>query len=311
MSTFILTTPVAFLVFNRPLETAAVFKAIREARPQQLLVVADGPRANRPDDIIKCAEVRSIVEQIDWPCEVVSNYSETNLGCKIRVSSGLDWVFSQVEEAIILEDDCLPDVSFFPFCQELLANYRNDERVMMICGTNLLGSWKDDRQSYHFANYDWVWGWASWRRAWQQYDVTMSKWKDPVCRDGIRQLLQNKEFLSLREKAFQQAFDNKIDTWDYQWSFTRLLYEGLAVIPCINLVTNIGYGWEATHTVVMDDELADMARGRISLPLRYQDGIVADREYDLSVVRMIASKNTLYKRFVRLLGLIRLILFRR
>lgn len=311
MSTFIMTTPIAFIVFNRPEVTAEVFKAIRKVRPRHLLVVADGPRANRPDDIIKCTEVRRIVEQIDWPCEVFRNYTETNLGCKRRVSSGLDWVFSQVEEAIILEDDCLPDASFFPFCQELLATYRNDDRVMMVCGTNLLGSWRDARQSYHFANYDWVWGWASWRRAWKQYDVTMSEWKDPACRDRISQILQNKEFFMLRKKAFQQAFDNKVDTWDYQWSFSRLLHEGLAIVPSINLVTNIGYGWDATHTKVMDDELADMARGRISLPLRIPDGIVADRDYDHSVARMIASKDTLYRRIIRLLALIRLVLLRR
>lgn len=310
-SNFDLTTPVALLVFNRPETTAKVFAAVRIARPKQLLLVADGPRKDHADDSALCAEVRSIVEQIDWPCEVLYNYSETNLGCKMRVSSGLDWVFSQVEEAIILEDDCLPDASFFPFCQELLARYLDDERVMMVCGTNLLGRWKDDRQSYHFANYDWVWGWASWRRAWRKYDVTMSQWSDPCCRNKIRQLLQNDEFFSLREKAFQQAFDNNIDTWDYQWSFTRHLYEGLAVVPSINLVTNIGYGRDATHTKVMDNELAGMSSGRIDLPLRCPEGIVSDSGYDLLVVRMIARKNTLYNRIVRLLGLIRFFISRR
>lgn len=308
---FDLTTPVVLIVFNRPETTARVFAAIREARPQQLLVVADGPRANRPDDALKCTEVRAIVEQVDWPCEVARNYSETNLGCKMRVSSGLDWVFSQVEEAIILEDDCLPDASFFPFCQDLLSTYRNDERVMMVCGANLLGRWKDDRQSYHFANYDWVWGWASWRRAWRQYDVTMSQWKDIGCRNRIRQLLQNKDFFAMREKAFQQAYDNRVDTWDYQWSFARLFNEGLAIVPSINLVKNIGYGRDATHTRVMDDELADMTTGMITLPLRPPGGFIVDGEYDLSVVRMIARKNTLYSRIVRFLGLIRLILFRK
>jgi hypothetical protein len=307
MSSFTLTTPVALLVFNRPETTARVFAAIREARPSQLLVVADGPRSNRPDDVIKCAEVKRIVGQVDWPCEVQRNYSETNLGCKMRVSSGLDWVFSQVEEAIILEDDCLPDASFFQFCQELLVTYRFDERIMTICGTNLLGSWKDDRQSYHFAHYDWVWGWASWRRAWRKYDVTMSVWCEPQCRDRIRRLLQNDEFFALREKAFQQAFDNKIDTWDYQWSFARLSNKGLAVVPSINLVTNIGYGRDATHTRVMDDELADMAAVQIALPLCHPDRIIADREYDLSVVRMIARKNTLFSRIVNFIGLVRLI----
>jgi hypothetical protein len=311
MNPFTMTTPVALLVFNRPETTKRVLEVIRKVRPSQLLLVADGPRTGHPTDVDKCAEVVSILDQIDWPCEVLRNYSQTNLGCKVRVSSGLDWVFSQVEEAIILEDDCLPDVSFFPFCQEMLATYRHDKRVMTVCGTNLLGRWKDDRQSYHFANYDWVWGWASWRRAWQKYDVTMSQWENPSCRIRVRRILQDDEFYALREMAFQQAFDNRIDTWDYQWSFARLLHEGLAAVPSINLVTNIGYGREATHTRVMDDELAGMETGRLVLPLRHPRSIVPDSEYDLSVVRMIARKNTLYCRIVRFFGLVRLILFRR
>ncbi len=306
-----ITSPVAFLVFNRPAETESVFNAIRAARPPKLLVVADGPRINHPDDVLYCGEVRRIVEQVDWPCEVFSNYSSTNLGCKIRVSSGLDWVFSQVEEAIILEDDCLPDTSFFSYCQELLEIYRNDERVMMVCGTNLLGRWKDDRQSYHFANYDWVWGWATWRRAWQHYDVTMSHWRDPCCRNRIQQVLLNKEFIGLREKDFQQAFNNKIDTWDYQWSFSRLLCGGLAIIPSVNLVSNIGYGRDATHTKVMDSELANIAKGRFELPLRHPDCKIADSDYDLSVVQIIAKRNTLCSRIVGLLGLVRLFFFRK
>lgn len=309
MNTFTLTTPVALLVFNRPEATARVFAAIREARPQQLLVVADAPRPDCSNDLQKCTEVRTIVEQVDWPCEVLRNYSETNLGCKIRVSSGLDWVFSQVEEAIILEDDCLPDASFFPFCQELLSTYRDDERVMMVCGTNLLGRWKDDRQSYHFANYDWVWGWASWRRAWRHYDVTMSEWKDPHCRDKIRQFLNNVDLYSLREKDFQQAYDNRVDTWDYQWYFTRILHQGLAVVPCINMVSNIGFGRDATHTMVMDDELAGMEASRVEFPLIGPNGVVPDDEYDHLVVQMIARKHTLYSRIIRLFGLIRLLIF--
>jgi len=311
MSIFNLTTPVVLLVFNRPETTAQVFAAIREACPQKLLVVADGPRPDHPDDLQKCTEVRHIVKQVDWPCEVLQEYSDINLGCKVRVSSGLDWAFSQVEEAIILEDDCLPDASFFQFCQELLTVYRDDERVMTVCGTNLLGSWKEDRQSYHFAHYDWVWGWASWRRAWQKYDVTMALWGEPECRNRIKELLQDNRYFSLREQAFQQAFDNRIDTWDYQWSFSQLSHEGLAIVPSSNLVSNIGYGRDATHTRVMDEELASMATSRIALPLRHPDGLIVDREYDLAVVQMIARKNSLYNRLVRLLALARLIFSRR
>lgn len=304
MSDFVLTTPVALLVFNRPELTARVFAAIREARPPRLLVVADGPRRSRPDDPERCAEVRRIVGQVDWPCELLCNYSEENLGCRMRVSGGLDWVFEQVEEAIILEDDCLPDPTFFRFCQELLHHYRDDEQVMTICGTNLLGRWKDDRQSYHFAQYDFVWGWASWRRAWLHYDLEMRLWNDPDCRQRIRSSLQNDRFWHLREKTFQQAFDNKIDTWDYQWAFARNTLNGLAIVPSINLVTNLGYGADATHTIVMDEEFAAIPTGVMGFPLIHDKSFMSDVKYDLNVVALLTRKNSLIERIIRFCRLI-------
>lgn len=299
MSDFVLTTPVALLVFNRPELTTRVFAAIRAARPPRLLVVADGPRRGRPDDPERCAEVRRIVEQVDWPCELLCNYSEENLGCRMRVSGGLDWVFGQVEEAIILEDDCLPDPTFFRFCQELLQHYRDDERVMTICGTNLLGRWKDDRQSYHFAQYDFVWGWASWRRAWRHYDLEMRLWHDPDCRQRIRRTLQNDRFWRLREKTFQQAFDNRIDTWDYQWAFARTAQGGLAVVPSINLVANIGFGIDATHTIVPDKDFSAISTGRVTFPLRHNGLLLADADYDMKVVAMQTQKDSLRERIIR------------
>lgn len=303
MNDFVLTTPVALLVFNRPELTARVFAAIRAARPPQLLVVADGPRRGRPDDPERCSEVRRIVEQVDWLCELFCNYSEENLGCKIRVSSGLDWVFGLVEEAIILEDDCLPDPTFFRFCQELLHHYRDEERVMTICGANLLGRWKDDRQSYHFAQYDFVWGWASWRRAWRHYDLEMRLWHDPDCRQRIRSILQNERLWRLREKTFQQAFDKGIDTWDYQWAFARTVRGGLAVVPSVNLITNIGYGADATHTIVMDEELAAIPTSRMDFALTHNESFLSDQEYDLKVVTMLSRKDSLIVRVIRLLRL--------
>lgn len=303
MNDFVLTTPVALLVFNRPELTARVFAAIRAARPPQLLVVADGPRRGRPDDPERCSEVRRIVEQVDWLCELFCNYSEENLGCKIRVSSGLDWVFGLVEEAIILEDDCLPDPTFFRFCQELLHHYRDEERVMTICGANLLGRWKDDRQSYHFAQYDFVWGWASWRRAWRHYDLEMRLWHDPDCRQRIRSILQNERLWRLREKTFQQAFDKGIDTWDYQWAFARTVRGGLAVVPSVNLITNIGYGADATHTIVMDEELAAIPTSRMDFALTHNESFLSDQEYDLKVVAMLSRKDSLIVRVIRLLRL--------
>jgi GT2 family glycosyltransferase len=163
MANFQLTTPVAFLIFNRPDTTARVFEAIRQAKPPKLLVVADGPRPDRPDDIEKCKAARAIVEGVDWDCEVLKNYSDINLGCGKRPATGITWVFEQVEEAIILEDDCMPNPTFFEFCQAMLAEYRDDKRIMMIGGTNFLGEWKSKIQSYHFSFYGGTWGWASYK----------------------------------------------------------------------------------------------------------------------------------------------------
>src|SRR5665648_587346 len=169
MSNFQLKTPVAFIIFNRPETTRRVFAEIAKARPTKLLVIADGPRATHPDDAEKCAVVRAIIDGVDWDCEVLKNYSDVNLGCKRRVSSGLDWVFDTVEEAIILEDDCLPHPTFFRFCEEMLAKYRDDKRIAMISGDNFQFGKKRTEYSYYFSRYTHIWGWASWRRAWDNY----------------------------------------------------------------------------------------------------------------------------------------------
>jgi hypothetical protein len=157
-------TPIAFFIFNRPDTTARVFEAIRQAQPSKLLVVADGPRSTRPGEAEKCAATRAIIDQVDWECEVLTNYSDVNLGCRHRVSSGLDWVFEQVEEAIILEDDCLPHPTFFRFCEELLEWYRHDHRIVAISGDNFQNGHQSGEFSYYFSRYVHIWGWATWRR---------------------------------------------------------------------------------------------------------------------------------------------------
>lgn len=171
-------TPVAFIIFNRPDRTAKVFEAIRQARPSMLLVAADGPRVNRTGETGKCAETRSIIDRVDWPCEVLTNYSDINMGMKQREATAFSWVFDIVEEAILLEDDCLPHPTFFRYCEELLRYYRHDERVMTISGDNTpLGNPRNrqTQDSYYFSIYARTWGWATWRRAWQHYDLEMKK----------------------------------------------------------------------------------------------------------------------------------------
>lgn len=302
MNTFIMTTPIAFLVFNRPEETAAVFKAIREVRPRHLLVVADGPRVNRPDDVKKCAKVRSIIEQVDWPCEVVCNYSETNLGCKTRVSSGLDWVFSQVEEAIILEDDCLPDSTFFRFCQEMLDQYRFDERITMISGANLLGEWKSAVQSYHFSTNGGIWGWASWRRAWQHYDVNMPLWWERASQLKISAALGGGRFYRARAIEYGRAAAGKIDTWDYQWNFAQLLHSGVAAVSAVNLVSNIGFNADATHTVNPSTLFSGIPTTPCRFPLSSYPLTTVDHDYDAAVHRLAQSERPLLLKLADLIS---------
>lgn len=242
-----LQTPVAFLIFNRPDTTAQVFAAIRAAQPETLLIVADGPRSDRPTEHLKCNEVRAIVEQIDWPCNVLRNYSEANLGCKRRVSTGLDWVFSMVEEAIILEDDCLPDPSFFQFCEEVLKYYRDDKRIMMIGGTNYLLDELDIQESYFFSRYYPIWGWATWRRAWQLYDIDMKAWPRLKEQASLNALIPQKFIRRMLSTLFDSAWrEGGVNTWDIQWCYTCLLNNGLCAVPKVNLISNIGV--DGTHT---------------------------------------------------------------
>ena len=233
-------TPVAFLIFNRPDTTEQVFAAIRRARPPMLLVVADGPRADCSGEAAQCAAARAVIAQVDWPCKVLKNYSDVNLGCKQRIASGLDWVFREVEEAIILEDDCLPHPDFFPFCEKLLERYRDDERVMMIGGTNYLLDKLDIPESYCFSRYFPIWGWASWRRAWAMYDINMKEWPRLKAEGHLRSLYGQWYMRRHLTKAFDATYAGRINTWDTQWFYSCLFNSGLSIIPRRNMISNIG-----------------------------------------------------------------------
>jgi hypothetical protein len=279
MSTFTLTTPVALLVFNRPETTARVFSAIREARPAQLLVVADGPRSNRPDDLIKCAEVSRIVDQVDWPCTVLKNYADVNLGCRMRVSSGLDWVFSQVEEAIILEDDCLPHPFFFEFCERLLVYYKTDTRIMHIGGSNYQSGKKRGEGSYYFSRLNHIWGWATWRRAWKFYDVGMGTFPSFLSTNQIANVFTELEVQAYWINSFLSIYRNKLDTWDYQWTYAMWCQDGLAILPNVNMIANIGFHSEATHTKDSSSLFANMPTFSMDL-IEHPSCVLPDIEAD-------------------------------
>jgi len=267
--------PIAFFVFNRPELTARVFEVIRRIKPAKLLLIADGPRVDRPGEARKCVAVRVILEHVDWPCEVLRNYSDNNLGCKKRVSSGLDWVFEQTEEAIILEDDCLPHPTFFAFCQELLDKYREDSQVMMISGNNFLSGNLRTAFSYYFSRYPHIWGWASWKRAWRLYDGTMSLWQEYKRGCWLQDHFSSRQVLRYWEDMFSRTHDGLIDTWDYQLAFACLVNGGLCVVPDRNLVTNIGFGVDATHTRKKNKQ-AEVPLEAMEFPLHHPPFVLRD-----------------------------------
>lgn len=294
-------TPIIFVVFNRVDTTEKVFEAIREVQPPKLLVIADGPRANKPGEAEKCATVRAIIDRVDWDCEVMKNYSEINLGCRDRISSGFDWAFNNVEEAIILEDDCLPHPTFFPFCEELLDHYRDDKRIMSIAGVNLQLGRKRTEDSYYFSRFSNCWGWATWRRAWQYYDVDMKLW--PQLRESgfLKNLLANPQSVKVWDSAFQVSYDGTVNNWFFRWLFTCWVQNGLGIIPEKNLISNIGFGSQATHTSEEDSTYSNMPTEAMTFPLRHPNhtipNFVADQftqdtfyDYHPALIRRIKKK---------------------
>lgn len=272
-------TPIAFIIFNRPRHTRQSFALIREQRPSKLLIIADGPRLGHPTDGERCRETREIVKNIDWPCEVLRNYADINLGCKNRVSSGLDWVFTQVDKAIILEDDCLPNKDFFSFCDELLVRYENDPRVWVVTGNNFQNGVRRGDAAYYFSKFNHCWGWASWRRAWQHYRVDIPFWPAWKDTEDWHTKLPDPVERKIWSKLLDDVQRGDIDTWDYQWTATTWYFGGLTATPQVNLVTNIGIGPDATHTVASEEQagLPALSLGPLTHPRVIKQDLAADR----------------------------------
>ena len=271
-------TPILFIVFNRPDTTKRVFDVIRQLAPQRLYIAADGPREGNAKDSSNVTEVRRIIEKVDWDCQVKTLFRERNLRCKIAVSSAIDWFIENVEEGIVLEDDCLPDPSFFLFCEELLAKYRNDKRIVLIAGDNFQWKQPSSSDSYYFSRYSHIWGWASWRRAWKCYDVKMSAWPE-VRHAGILQEKLGRDEYGFWEKQFDKAFNGKINTWDIQLLFAFLMQNGLCVLPSVNLVSNIGFRADGTHTKSVN-ESAILLSNPLTFPLSHPRSIIRDERQD-------------------------------
>lgn len=284
-------TAIAMLIFNRPENTRKVFEQVRKVKPSKLFIIADGPRENKEDDKLKCKQTREIFNNIDWNCEVYKNFSEVNLGCAKRGATGFSWVFDNVEECIFLEDDCLPNITFFRFCDELLEKYRNDTRIMLISGTNQLGKWEKSKYSYHFSKFGGIWGWASWKRAWKYYDFDIKLWNDKNIKNILRQRLNFFQYIS-RKSIYDDIYnkDATFSSWAYQWGFSRIVQSGLAISPKVNLITNIGAGKDATNTKKAS-AVSNLKSYEIEFPLRHPPYIIVDDEYDKKMYNKICGSN--------------------
>ena len=277
-------TPILFLVFNRPECTSKVFNAIKNAKPSRLYVACDGPRDGvyKENEIVK--QVRNIATNIDWPCELNVLFREENLGCKLAVSSAIDWFFQNESEGIILEDDCLPHPDFFRYCNLLLERYRDDQRIGFVAGTALCDLKKQDflwgNEDYIFSSYPSVWGWATWRRVWQDYQVSIPDW--PNRRKDISALTTNLTLSRMNGFLFDRVYRGEIDTWDYQVSYMLWRTSRLVIIPSFNLVENIGFGFDATHTKNSKDSLVGLTKmglGKLSNELIAPPHIMPNKKY--------------------------------
>lgn len=243
------TTPIIYIFFNRPDLVRRTFSAVRAQQPRRLYLIADGPRAAKPDDRRRCAEARTVVESmIDWNCEVIRDFSDVNLGSGRRIASGLTRALELLGEAIIIEDDILPRPDFFRFCAQMLERYRDVPQVHGISGYNPVGQYFPRERGAVPALTHITWGWATWNRAWNAYRFNLEGWDDPATQERIRDYVRDPLYFFELTRAFRAVQEHKVDAWDYQWVYTMLYERRHAIVSSVNLVENLGFIEDATHT---------------------------------------------------------------
>ncbi len=299
MCSWQLSTPVLLFIYKRPEITARVFDEIAKVRPPKLLVVADGPREGQQEEAEKCTQARSVIEQVDWDCEVITNYADVNLGPKERMVSGFRWAFNQIEKGIILEDDCLPNRFFFRFSEELLEKYRDDTRVGAILGSNFQFGRNRTMYSYYFSRFFFPWGWATWKRSMDLFDPDMSLWPQVRDNDWLQALFGNKRARYWSQR-FQYVYESKNYCWDYQWFFTSIINNWLSIVPTVNLISNIGFGEGATHTAEKSWYL-DVPTVEMQFPLRHPPFMIRHVDADNFVSRKRWGSTPLLVRVVAML----------
>ena len=292
-----LSTPILFLIFNRPENTEKVFSAIREVQPTHLFLAADGPRTHIPNEVALCEAARKIIEKVDWPCEIKTLFREDNLGCRKAVGGAITWFFQHVPEGIVLEDDCVPNADFFTFCTTLLAHYRNDTRVMGICGSNYQFGQQRGPATYYFSNLMAVWGWASWARAWKHFDAELSTFPAFTSENQIANAL-----FDSKSRLFWQTKINDVyiggNSWAFPWCYSILKSNGLCAIPNKNLVTNIGFGDASTHAWNAQSIFANIPIEKLG-EIKHPEFVLPDRAADAYFAKILMKDQFSYLEILR------------
>ncbi|AHM58635.1 methyltransferase FkbM [Flammeovirgaceae bacterium 311] len=282
-------TPLLFLVFNRPDTTAVVFQRIRVARPLFLFIAADGPRKEVTGEREKCEAVRAIVQEIDWPCDVRYLFREENLGCSSAVISAINWFFTHVQQGIILEDDCKPEQSFFTFCERMLDFYANTDQVKIVSGTNYFFGQYANVDDYYFTHYYTIWGWATWKRVWDQISFSLDDY--PVLRNS-KQLnshyLYHPRMIQIITDLLDQSYQGTLNAWVPYLVYHFIQTQGLGIMPLKNLVSNIGK--EGTHTEEGENFFLEMKTTAIHAETLIMKAPRLGKKYDLIQYNNIANQ---------------------
>ncbi|MBI5078284.1 MAG: nucleotide-diphospho-sugar transferase [Candidatus Yonathbacteria bacterium] len=296
------TTPILLIIFNRPDKVERLINSLRSVKPTKVYVSADGPRENVATDHSRCDRARAVVSQIDWPCEVFTNFHEYNTGADFGPEKAINWFFDNVDEGIILEDDCIAHPDFFRFAKEMLSRYRANDQVMMISGNNFQNEIIRGDGSYYFSKYPSTWGWASWRRAWMHYDTRISGYREFTDRNILDTICQSPAEKKYWTKFFEKINSGELNHWDIKWIFAVWNNNGISITPNVNLVQNIGFGNDATHTFTHDDTMVVRAveLGEITHP----STTIVDKKADAYLFEHV-YKFTLIKRFFYLIELIK------
>ena len=297
---YICNVPVALIFFNRPDTFAKVFEMVREVKPRKLFLIQDGARND--NDISKILECRNIAEGVDWECEVIRDYSDINLGCGVRPQTGITNALKQVDRLIILEDDCIPNISFFKYCEENLEKYKDDDRICYISGLNHFETWNCGESDYFFAKSGAIWGWATWARVWNKYyDYNMTDIGDDYTVQTVEDQFTNKHIAKSRTQSVLKAKNaaysgEKLSYWDAQWGYAKYSQNMLVIVPKYNLINNVGIGASSTHASGLKKaqykkykNFVFIPTRELTFPMKHPRFCVCDVKYDNLVYKCSAG----------------------